>query len=153
MLKRLLSSAKALQDKATLGTQTAVVAGFLCVILSVTVALTAALMARSQTKEHVEGDMTDLALEMAERLDARMFERYREIRNIADLQPLRAIWSGEPAVIRGVLEKLQSSLPEYAWVGLAAPDGTVRAATKGMLEGKSVSERPWFKDGLKGPSV
>jgi diguanylate cyclase (GGDEF)-like protein len=66
---------------------------------------------------------------------------------------LKSIWNGDPATIRQTLERLQSSYPDYAWIGYATPDGTVRAATQGMLEGQSVQARPWFQDGLKGPAV
>jgi hypothetical protein len=38
-----------------------------------------------------------------------------------------------------------------SWAGIAALDGTVVAASKHMLEGASVAERPWFIAGLDGP--
>jgi len=82
-----------------------------------------------------------------------MFARLREVRNIAELQPLKDIWEGPPAIIRSVMEQLQSTLPEYAWIGYATPDGLVRAGTKGMLEGASVAARPWFIEGLKSSTV
>ncbi|SIQ83721.1 Cache domain-containing protein [Rhizobium sp. RU33A] len=37
-----------------------------------------------------------------------------------------------------------------SWAGLAEPDGTVIAATNGLLVGRNVGERPWFLQGLKG---
>jgi diguanylate cyclase (GGDEF)-like protein/PAS domain S-box-containing protein len=52
-----------------------------------------------------------------------------------------------PAEIRQVLESLQKTFPDYAWIGLANPDGTVYAATQGLLEGVDVSARDWFKGG------
>lgn len=142
-----------LRDRMNLGQQVAVVAGLLCLTLVATVATTTALVARQQATAQVEASMIGVATNMAERLDARMFERFREIRNIAGLPPLRDTWTGSPDNIRGVLEQLQSTLPEYAWIGFARPDGTVMAATGGLLEGASVAERPWFKDGLNGPVV
>lgn len=86
-------------------------------------------------------------------LDRGMFERYREVRNLAAMPPLKDVWTGDPEVIRQVLEQLRATYPDYAWIGYATPDGTVRAATQGMLEGQSVQARPWFQDGLKGPAV
>ena len=142
-----------LRDRMNLGQQIAVVAGLLCLALVATVATTTAIVARQQATAQVEASMIGVATNMAERLDARMFERFREIRNIAGLPPLRETWTGSPDNIRGVLEQLQSTLPEYAWIGFARPDGTVIAATGGLLEGASVAERPWFKDGLVGPVV
>jgi diguanylate cyclase (GGDEF)-like protein/PAS domain S-box-containing protein len=52
-----------------------------------------------------------------------------------------------PAEIRQVLEELQKTFPDYAWIGLANPDGSVYAATQGLLEGVDVSARDWFAGG------
>ncbi|NGZ84044.1 diguanylate cyclase domain-containing protein [Duganella aceris] len=52
-----------------------------------------------------------------------------------------------PAETRKVLESLQKTFPDYAWIGMANPDGTVYAATQGLLEGVDVSGRDWFKGG------
>ena len=40
------------------------------------------------------------------------------------------------AEIRQVLESLQKTFPDYAWIGLANPDGTVYAATQGLPTSK-----------------
>lgn len=153
MAQSILLPIKQLRDRMNLGQQVAAVAGLLCLSLVLTVAATTALLARQQATAQVEASMIGVATNMAERLDARMFERFREIRNIAGLPPLQATWTGSPDGIRSVLEQLQSTLPEYAWIGFARPDGTVLAATGGLLEGASVAERPWFKDGLNGAVV
>lgn len=142
-----------LRDRTTLGQQVALVTSALCLGLIIALSATAAYIARQQATARAEAEITSIASNMAERLDTRMFERFREVRNLAALEPLKDIWTGEPASIRTVLEQLQASLPEYAWIGFALPDGTVKAATKGMLEGVSVVKRPWFSDGSKGPTV
>ena len=36
-----------------------------------------------------------------------------------------------------------------SWAGYAGTDGTVRFATGGLLEGESVSSRPWFTAGIR----
>jgi diguanylate cyclase (GGDEF)-like protein len=142
-----------LRDRTTLGQQVAFVSAMLCLALVITVTTAVTYLARQQATTRVETAMVSVAGSMAERLDTRMFERFREIRIIAGLEPLRDLWQGAPEATRGVLEQLRSTLPEYAWIGLALPDGTVKAATGGMLEGVSVAERPWFKAGLAGPTV
>lgn len=142
-----------LRDRTTLGQQVAVVTAILCLALALTVAATAAFVARQQATARAEAEIIGIASNMAERLDARMFERFREVRNLAELEPLRAVWDGDEATIRSILEQLQASLPEYAWIGFALPDGTVKAATGGMLEGVSVAERPWFMDGINSLTV
>lgn len=40
--------------------------------------------------------------------------------------------------------------PEVAWAGFADKSGTIRAASRQMLEGDDVTQRPWFVSGLKG---
>lgn len=52
---------------------------------------------------------------------------------------------------RVTLDRISRRQEKYAWVGLAAPDGKVLAATKGLLEGQDVAQRPWFRAGLQGP--
>jgi diguanylate cyclase (GGDEF)-like protein/PAS domain S-box-containing protein len=68
--------------------------------------------------------------------------------DVALLTALPQIRDGSsPAEIRQVLESLQKTFPDYAWIGMANPDGTVYAATQGLLEGADVSGRNWFKGG------
>jgi diguanylate cyclase (GGDEF)-like protein/PAS domain S-box-containing protein len=68
--------------------------------------------------------------------------------DVALLTALPQIRDGSsPAEIRQVLESLQKTFPDYAWIGLANPDGKVYAATQGLLEGVDVSARDWFRGG------
>jgi diguanylate cyclase (GGDEF)-like protein len=125
----------------------------LCLALMCILAAGAAYIAQSRVRQIVMHQTAQEAALTASILDRGMFERYREARNLAAMQPLKSIWSDHPAQIRQVLEHLQTSYPDYAWIGFATPDGIVRAATQGMLEGQSVQARPWFQDGLKNPAV
>jgi len=125
----------------------------LCLALMCILAAGAAYIAQSRVRQIVMHHAAQEAALTASILDRGMFERYREARNLAAMPPLKTVWSGDPAEIRQVLEQVRASYPDYAWIGYATPDGIVRAATHGMLEGQSVEARPWFQDGLKGPSV
>ncbi len=51
--------------------------------------------------------------------------------------------------LRKILENLQQASPEFAWIGVANPQGRVLAATHGVMEGASVADRSWFALGLK----
>ncbi|SEN32149.1 PAS domain S-box-containing protein/diguanylate cyclase (GGDEF) domain-containing protein [Duganella sp. CF517] len=64
---------------------------------------------------------------------------------LTDLPQVRD--ASSPAGVRAVLESVQKAFPDYAWIGLAAPDGRVYAATQGMLEGADVGARDWFRGG------
>ncbi len=52
--------------------------------------------------------------------------------------------------LRRHLEAVQTQFPEFAWVGMAAADGKVVAATGGVLEGEDASARRWFERGRAG---
>ncbi len=111
------------------------------------------LLGRDNTRKLVGDNLGQLAQSMVIRLDYGMFERYREIALLAGLDTMRDGVAGNHASLRPQLERLQQTLPEYAWIGIAKPDGNVIAATGGLLERNSVAERPWFGGGLKGPFV
>jgi len=72
-----------------------------------------------------------------------------------DWQLLQAI-AGDMAALdrdqlRAVLNAAAGTEERVSWAGFAAPDGTVVAASDGLLEGGDVSARPWFRRGLQGP--
>lgn len=57
---------------------------------------------------------------------------------------------GDPAAMRPVMDLIAAEGEKISWIGFAALDGTVVAASGGMLEGANVGERPWFRRGLEG---
>ncbi len=90
-----------------------------------------------------------LAQQMGSALDQGMFERYHDIHLIANLNSVRQ--DGQD--IRAALANLAQLFPYYAWIGLADPHGKVLYSPNGLLEGGDVSQRPWFREGLKAPYV
>ncbi len=140
-------------DRLTVRQQTAAMTGLLCIATVAVVTIGATLLARREAVRQANLELAAMAHTMAARLDQNMFERHREIRNIANLEPLRGVWQGDSAKARAILAQLQLTLEDYAWLGFATTEGTVRVATRAMLEGVSVASRPWFINGLKGPAV
>lgn len=55
-----------------------------------------------------------------------------------------------PEVVRSEFEWLLRNAPRYVWIGWTSPEGQVRAATLGALEGRSIAERPVFRNGRQG---
>ncbi|GGM17003.1 hypothetical protein GCM10010841_26610 [Deinococcus aerophilus] len=103
-----------------------------------------------QLQQKVGQSLQQLAYEMTDKLDRGMFERSRDVEILSELEVFRA----RPASAdqqRLLLEKLKSTYPSYAWIGLASVQGTILASTGGLLEGQSVAQRPWFQGALKGP--
>lgn len=88
--------------------------------------------------------LVELAHNTAELLDRGMFERYREIKIVASLETFQ---NPDTPIEkkRSLLDTLQRTYPDYAWIGLTNPEGQVIASTQGILEGQDVSARPWFE--------
>lgn len=125
----------------------------LCATLLLGASLLAAWMGRTKSAELIGANMAALAASMSERLDQNMFERFREIGILADMDLLRPHWLQTSDALRTTLDRVQQSFPDYAWIGFADHGGIVRAATRGMLEGQSVEKRNWYADARTGPFV
>lgn len=95
--------------------------------------------------------LDQIASELRDGLDRGMFERYVEIVRISSADTI--VHSDVPARVQRMLERLQATLPTYAWIGVTDADGVVQAATGGLLNGVNVSARPWFKAGAIAPHV
>jgi len=107
-------------------------------------------------REHAEaaravaGDrLLGTAREMADRLSQEMAARARDVQSLSENESLRPPVA-DPAATRGVLEALKARLPQFTWMGLATPDGTLVATTGDLLLGQSIAARPVFQNGLKG---
>jgi HD-GYP domain-containing protein (c-di-GMP phosphodiesterase class II) len=109
-------------------------------------------LARRQVESDIGGRLLDLSAHVTGILDRSMFERYREIEILATLAPFR-----DPATpraeLRAMLETLQRSYREYAWIGVTDAEGTVIASTGQLLEGERVAERPWYQGAQAGTFV
>ncbi|WP_229211468.1 MULTISPECIES: diguanylate cyclase domain-containing protein [unclassified Duganella] len=89
--------------------------------------------------------LQQLSWQMRDSLNRVVQKATGDVQLLTELPQIRDAKS--PAEIRQVLESLQKTFPDYAWIGLANPDGSVYAATQGLLEGQDVSGRAWFKGG------
>jgi diguanylate cyclase (GGDEF)-like protein len=142
-----------LVDRLSLQRQITLFAGAIGLFIVGATTIGSALLARNQATEMARSALLQVARSVADRLDQDMAERLREIRNVAALQPLQPHWLENTGSLRKVLETMQKTLPDYAWIGFADTSGQVRAATGGTLEGVSVGQRPWFNNGMKGTAV
>ena len=84
-------------------------------------------------------------------LDRGMAQNYEQVRVLGQLDQVAR--STDPAVTRRALEQMHASFPQYAWLGFAGRDGKVVAAIDGLLQGASVSARPWFSAAQHGMFV
>lgn len=108
--------------------------------------------ARQQSERDSAAALQQFADQLAQRLDADMAARHRDIGQLVRLHELLEL---NPDLDRWrlVLEKLQQSNPHYSWIGLASMNGRVLAATQGILEGADMAQRPWFGKGRQQTSL
>jgi diguanylate cyclase (GGDEF)-like protein len=91
--------------------------------------------------------LQQLSWQMRDSLDRTLDQAVRDVYLLSDLPELR---DADPGAARQVVESLQHHFGDYAWIGIATPDGKVLAATGGLLEGRDVTSRPWFHAGKQG---
>jgi diguanylate cyclase (GGDEF)-like protein len=149
IVQKLVDRLHAVEDHLTVRTQIAAAVAVMCVVLVGTLAGSAALIGYQNTASQVNSNLAAVAAATSGRLDRFMAERQLEMKLFSQLQPLQKLWQNNPAELRHALEQLQSTFTDLAWIGFADVEGKVVAATGGLLEGKSVAARPWFKEGLQ----
>lgn len=119
----------------------------------VTLAVAAAMVGRSEAIRAGSDRLSDIAITLSDRLDNAVRARVVSLQQLAALEPLRFVWSGSPEALGRLIQDARKAFTEAAWMGFALPDGTVVAATDGVLEGQSVAKQGWFRLGLAGPGV
>lgn len=122
-----------------------------CATVALTVALQLALVnhfAVRQSREEAQLRLQQLSWQMRDSLNRVVEKAAGDARLLAELPSVRFARDADGA--RKVLESLQRTFPDYAWIGMAEVDGTVTASTGRMLEGANVSKRPWFTAGTRG---
>ncbi|MDN3718928.1 cache domain-containing protein [Roseibium salinum] len=78
-------------------------------------------------------------------LARQLHQDWRNLKAVEDY-----VTSRGPEVVPTSLNLMVGDGERISWAGVASVDGTVMAASRNMLEGADVSERPWFRNGLRG---
>ncbi|HEY9596439.1 MAG TPA: cache domain-containing protein, partial [Cyanophyceae cyanobacterium] len=141
-----------LNPRKSLPTQIGLGIAVLALIFSALISLAIGQNTGQQLTDDRGQSLAQLSYHLSELLDRSMFERYREIQIVTTLDSIRDP-NAPIAEKRRILEKLQSTYPDYAWIGLTNPKGRVIASTNSILEGKDVSARPWFQKAPTNPYV
>ena len=149
IIQKLVDRLHAVEDHLTVRMQIAAAVAVMCVVLVGPLAGAAAWVSYQNTAAQVNSNLAAVASATSGRLDRFMAVRQLEMKLFSQLQPLQKLWKDNPVELRHALEQLQSTFTDLAWIGFADVEGKVVAATGGLLEGKSVASRPWFKDGLQ----
>jgi diguanylate cyclase (GGDEF)-like protein len=126
----------------------ALMVSFSCLTVAITVVLQLLLVdhyAIEHASQQARLRLQQLSWQMRDSLDRTLDQAVRDVYLLSALPALRQ--SRDPAAARSVLENLQHHFSDYAWIGIAEPDGNVLAATGGLLENHDVTARPWFHSG------
>jgi PAS domain S-box-containing protein len=126
---------------------------FVALSIVFTLALTSLIERKSseQVETSIGHGLAELAMQTSDKLERGMFERYREVGLLAQ-RPV--LGEDQPqARRRATLDGIRNSLGYYSWIGLAGLDGKVQVSAQGLLEGADVSQRPWFRNALRGVHV
>lgn len=89
--------------------------------------------------------LEQLSWQMRDSLNHTLDQTVRDVQLLSKLPSILHI--DNTATARRVIEQLQSQYRDYTWIGVATPDGKVRAATGGLFENGDVTVRPWFHKG------
>jgi diguanylate cyclase (GGDEF)-like protein len=135
----------------SLRAQLALAFALLTTLLTVLLSLVVEHSSRTRVEASIGFGLTQLARQMADKLDRAMWARSSELQILSVLRTFRT--AQDPVEMRRVLEQLQDTIPDFTWVGVTDPDGIVLAATDGIIEGADLSQRPVYQNGIKGPFV
>lgn len=136
----------------SLGTYLALAFTVLTLLITLTLSQIIGRSALEEVKASTGDRLARLADLTAEQLDRGMFERYRDAQIMVALRELTGP-AASTAEKRQLLNRMQKTYPDYAWIGITDAEGKVLVATSGLLEGLSVGSRPWFIDALNGQYV
>ncbi len=126
----------------------ALMVSFSCLTVAITAVLQLLLVdhyAIEHAAEQAKLRLQQLSWQMRDSLDHTLDQAVRDVYLLSSLPQVRQ--PENRAAARDVLENLQRHFGDYAWIGIAEPDGNVLAATGGMLENHDVTVRPWFHAG------
>ncbi|MDT7835213.1 ATP-binding protein [Aquabacterium sp. OR-4] len=136
-------------SSASLRLKLTAVIGLMGLVAALTLSQSASLLNERQIETDQQRLLANTARSLASQLAQDLDARAGELTMLAELEALRNP-TASPEQRRQLLEAVQRSHPELAWIGLTDAQGLVLAATGGMLEGANVAHRDWFAQGLRG---
>jgi len=123
---------------------------FACLTVAITALLQLTLVdhfAIKHASEEARLRLEQLSWQMRDSLDRTVEQTARDVSLLSSLPSIRH--TDDPAASRKIIDKLQSHYADYAWIGIARLDGKIVAATRGLLEGRDATLRPWFHAGQR----
>lgn len=133
--------------------RTVLVFAFTVIVIMLTFILGSILSHRAESslQKEIGQSLANIAYQMSDKLDNFMWSRQGEVEMLAATYTLAQ--NNEISAIQNLMGQLQTSFPSFSWVGYMNVKGDVLAATDGILVGANISERPVFKEGIKGKFI
>jgi diguanylate cyclase (GGDEF)-like protein len=126
--------------------------GLLAVALVGALSLLVERAATEKLREDIGVRLAGTSRALADRMDEGLYERLNDMRALSLLPGMDDPVENQE-LLRDLFGMMQLNYPDYAWIGVADAEGRVQVASRGMLEGASVAQRPWFQAGRKEPYV
>lgn len=119
---------------------------FLVVTLA---ALVTASLAAGEAETRARADTERLLAQFAVQIRQQLMTNLETRRSIVQATAAQIVASADRGneALRRHLEAVQLQFPEFSWLGVADDRGRVIAAGHGLLEGSSVSDQVWFRQG------
>jgi diguanylate cyclase (GGDEF)-like protein len=124
--------------------------GLLAVVLVGALSVLVEHAASAKLQRDIGLRLSGTAAALADRLDEGLYERLSDMRAMSIMPGLDAPMDNQES-LRGMFSLMQRNYPEYAWIGVTDADGRILIASRGLLEGLSVAERPWFRAARREP--
>ena len=129
-----------------LRTTVALTSAALVLGVSVVLALLTGLRSRERIEDEIGRSLSEVASQMADKLDRSMWARSSEVGMLAKLGVAPIL--DDPPAMRRLLDDFKATFPTMSWMGILSPKGKVLAATDGVLDGADISARPVYRNGL-----
>lgn len=136
----------------TFSTQLAVVLSVVVIMLALAVTAVVTSMMQAQIERDKGAALAVLGRSFTIALGKNIRDRQQQVQQLADAAEVWSQGLSSPTVTHA-LERMKQTRPVASWIGVTDLNGTVVAATDGLLLGVNAAERPWFAAGLKGPYV
>lgn len=122
--------------------------GLFGLALALSVSAVAERVAAEHLRTQIGYELATYADSLRDRLDGVMHDHWQLVRTLAtvsrDVAPTRETW-------RAWIDSVQAAHKDVAWLGLTDADGIVVTSSGGLLQGKSVAQRPWYRAARGGP--
>ena len=103
--------------------------------------------------DSTQARLGETAASAAERLQAGLAQRRREMEFLAAALPAKTEAAPDRAALRLFLRRAQELSPYYALIGLVGPDGRILVTSNGIAEGEDATGRDYFQRGRVGSYV